>query len=77
MKIRFHSFRMSDVDDPEIFAAQPIWEWQQTVKGQWAMKNAHDLTYTIIPDHVSYGYRVDIVGNISDDRIITEYYLRF
>lgn len=77
MKIKFHTFNLSDVEDPEIYAAAPIWDWQQTKKGQWAMNNAHDLTYTIIPDPNHYGYRVDIVGNISDDRIITEYYLRF
>ena len=30
-----HEFRLGDVEDPEIYAAQPIWEWQQTEAGAW------------------------------------------
>ena len=30
----FHQFNLGDVEDPDIYAAQPIWEWQQTEKGK-------------------------------------------
>jgi hypothetical protein len=35
-----HKFRMSDVEDPEIYAAEPIWKWQQTEQGKWVMEHA-------------------------------------
>ena len=25
-----HKFTVGDVDDPEIYAAEPIWKWQNT-----------------------------------------------
>jgi len=77
VKINFHTFTMGDVDDVEIYAAQPIYEWQQTDKGRWVMENAHDLTYHTRPDESMWGHRVVIRGEISDPRKVTEYYLRW
>jgi hypothetical protein len=37
-----HEFCLGDVEDPELFAAEPIWKWQQTELGQWVMENAMD-----------------------------------
>jgi len=68
---------MCDVDDVDIYASQPIYEWQQTEHGKWVMENAHDLTYHTRPDEAMWGYRVVIRGEISDPRKVTEYYLRW
>ncbi len=68
---------MGDVDDPDIYVAEPIMRWRQTNVGAWALENAQELSYNICPDPSTFGYRVDIVGKIDDPRIITEYYLRF
>lgn len=65
-RINFHSFRMGDVDDPEIYAAQPIWEWQQTEPGQWVMNNCRDPKYSIGPDGQSWGHRVTIYGEVEE-----------
>jgi hypothetical protein len=35
-----YEFAMGDVEDPEIYAAEPIWRWQQTEQGQWIMEHA-------------------------------------
>lgn len=35
-----HKFSMSDVEDPEIYAAEPIWKWQQSESGKWVMEHA-------------------------------------
>lgn len=45
VKVIVHKFSMGDVDDPEIYAAQPIWEWQQTEAGKWVMENAVEEPY--------------------------------
>lgn len=64
-KVVLHKFRMSDVEDPDIYAAQPIYEWQQTELGKWCMENATDLEYHIQPDYVTFGYEVAITGWVS------------
>jgi hypothetical protein len=35
-----HTIKMGDVEDPDLFVAQPIYEWQQTEAGKWIMKNS-------------------------------------
>jgi len=65
-KVTVHSFVMGDVEDPAIYAAQPIWEWQQTEAGQWVM--AHSVPapeWTVGLDPYNYGYRVCITANLS------------
>ena len=37
-----HRFLMGDVDDPDIYAAQPLWEWQESEMGKWVMERAVD-----------------------------------
>ena len=29
---------MGDVEDPEIYCAEPIYQWQQTPAGKWCME---------------------------------------
>ena len=37
-----HRFRMGDVEDPDLYAAQPLWEWQSSEMGKWVMERAVD-----------------------------------
>ena len=71
-----HSFLMGDVEDPEIYMAQPIYEWQQTEMGQWVMQHAYEPTYHIMPDAINFGYRIAITAHITPKRW-TEFCLRF
>jgi hypothetical protein len=68
MKAKYilHEFRMGDVEDPEIYCAEPIYEWQQTPAGKWCMEKATDPTFNIILDPMNMGYRVVITGRLSD-----------
>ena len=77
MKIQVHSFRMGDIEDPEIFVAEPIYKWQQTEQGRWVMGVAKEPpTYQIDTDLEYMGYRVTITANI-DEQLLTYYYLRW
>jgi hypothetical protein len=65
----FHKFVMSDVEDPELYAAQPIWEWQQSEAGQWCME--HSISQPAWSMDTSswmqiYGYRVQITGELTE-----------
>lgn len=77
MIITFHEFSMGDVDDVEIYAAQPIYEWQQTAQGKWAMEHAHDLRFYTSTDPSTFGYRIVIKGDIEPGPKLTEYLLRW
>jgi hypothetical protein len=57
---------MGDVDDPYLYAAFPIGEWQKTEKGQWVMEHAiGESTYWCRADPNSWGFRVIIEGELS------------
>jgi len=34
-----HEFLMGDVEDPDLYAADPLIKWEQSEIGQWVMKN--------------------------------------
>ena len=71
-----HTFKMGDVEDPELYAAQPIWEWQKTPMGQWVMKHCKDPTFHTYPDPITYGYTILITAYMTDKRY-TEFVLKF
>jgi hypothetical protein len=76
-KMTFHTFTMGDVEDIDVYVAQPIWDWQQTEQGRWVMKHAHNLTYITQPDDLHWGHRIVIRGEINDPVKVTEYFLRW
>lgn len=65
-RVVFHSFTMGDVDDVDIYVAQPIHEWQQTEQGQWVMSHCKDPRYETIPDAAHWGHRIRIYGELQD-----------
>jgi hypothetical protein len=65
-RVTFHTFRMGDVEDPEIYAAQPIWEWQQTEMGKWVMIHCPDPRYSVEPDHRNWGHLIRLYGELED-----------
>lgn len=72
-----YSFSMGDVDDPDLYAAQPLSEWEKSEAGQWIMKNAADTpTWHRMADAVSYGYKYQIRAKLMGSAL-TEYLLRW
>lgn len=60
-EIVVHTFSMGDVDDPDLYAAQPLIEWQESEFGKWVMKNAADTpTWNRYADPITYGYKYQI-----------------
>lgn len=74
-KVVLHEFKMGDVDDIEIYAAQPIYEWQQTPEGKWAMEHAEDISWQTYLDPSIFGHRIVITG-ILEDKYATYYTLK-
>lgn len=40
--VYIHAFNMGDVEDPDLYAAEPLLNWQRTELGQWIMKYSID-----------------------------------
>ena len=75
-RLIFHSFTMGDVEDPEIYAAQPLCEFMSTDKGQWVKANCADPCYKVTPDPTMYGYRIVVYGMV-EEKLATEFLLRW
>ena len=62
-----HEIRMGDVDDPDLFVAEPIWKWQQTEAGKFVMEHAVQEPYWISNlDYTSYGTVYKIMARLSE-----------
>ena len=62
-----HEFNVGDVEDPEIYAAGPIYDWERSEAGQWVMSNAVDKPYYIKElDYNSWGHRYKIMARLSE-----------
>ena len=62
-----HTIRMGDVEDPDLFVAQPIYEWQESDAGRFVMEHAVEKPYWHrTTDYASYGHRYDIVARLSE-----------
>lgn len=62
-----HEFTMGDVEDPDLYAAQPIWEWQESEAGKFIMEHAAEPPYWIRSvDHSSYGHQYRIMARLSE-----------
>ena len=71
-----HEFTMGDVEDPDLYAAEPLWKWQQSEAGQWVMTHAVETpSWYRIPDQLQYGYKYQIRAKLTGARL-TEYLLR-
>jgi hypothetical protein len=65
--VAVHSFTMGDVEDPDLYAAQPIYEWQQSEMGQWVMEHAVETPFWHRHvDPYSYGYKYFIIARLSE-----------
>jgi hypothetical protein len=62
-----HIIKIGDVEDPEIYVAAPIWEWQQTDAGKFVMEHAVDKPYwTQYMDYNSFGLVYRIMARLSE-----------
>ncbi len=72
-----HEFSMGDVEDPDLYAAQPLYDWEHSDIGQWVMKNAADTaTWYRMADPISYGYKYQIRAKLMGPSL-TEWLLRY
>ena len=76
-KVVVHKFIMGDVEDPDLYAAEPMWKWQQSEQGKFVMENAVDQPeWHRQLDHTTYGYQYAIVAELEKNKL-AEFYLKW
>ena len=72
-----HYIRMGDVEDPELYIAQPIYEWQQTEKGKYIMEHSKpEPMWVRCINHSTYGYDYKIKAYLTPEQL-TFYRLKY
>jgi hypothetical protein len=70
IELLVHSIRMGDVEDPDLFVGQPIYDWQQTEAGKYVMENSVPTPLwrrTVDPD--AYGHKYMIFAYFTPEQI--------
>lgn len=68
MKYVVHKFLMSDVEDPDVWAAESLYSWEHSEAGQWIMKNASEVpVWQRHFSNNSYGYEYQIVASLTPE----------
>jgi hypothetical protein len=76
-KVIVHRFRMGDVEDPDLYASQPLWEWQESEAGKFVMEHAVESPiWHRQADPYNYGYEYAIEVELEKKKL-SEFYLRF
>ena len=76
-KVIVHRFRLGDVEDPDLYAAEPLYKWQESDPGKFIMEHAIDKpTWHRYLDQSTYGYQYAIEAELETKKL-SEYYLRW
>lgn len=76
-KISVGEIYLGDVEDPVLYAASPLLEWEKSEKGQWVMMHAKESpVWHLINDPELFGYKVAITAQLDDDDL-TYFYLKW
>lgn len=67
-KVVVHRFRMGDVEDLDLYAAEPLLDWQHSEMGEWVMERAVDTPeWHRMTDPTTFGWSYAIVAKLKED----------
>ncbi len=67
IKVNVLEMHLGDVEDPEIYAAEPLIKWEHSDQGQWVMNHAVEKpVFHIVPNHMTYGWMVIVNAFFSE-----------
>ena len=76
-KLTVHRFFMSDVEDPDLYAAESLYQWEHSEQGQFVMTNALEKPeWHRMLDPERMGWRYAITARL-EGPALTEYLLRW
>jgi hypothetical protein len=80
MKIRtlLYEFSLGDVEDPQLYAAGPLIEWERSEAGKWCQEHCvpESITWGVGTDLLSWGHRVHVYGDF-EEQDLTYFNLKY
>jgi len=77
MRVLVHSIEMGDVEDPEIYAADPIIKFEKTEQGLWLKEHSYEqMEFIIRPNSGTYGFIIYLFAWLRD-KDLTYYSLKW
>ena len=65
--VKVYEFNMGDVEDPDLYAAEPLWQWQKTEAGQWVMEHAAETPFWHrVINPYTFGYTYHVIARLTD-----------
>ena len=62
-----HEFVMGDVEDPDLYAAEPLLAWQKSEAGEWIMLHSvNQPQWHRSVDYASCGYRYCVTARLKE-----------
>lgn len=72
-----HEFIVTDGDDPDLWAADIMYKWEQSEKGQWLSNHCRrQMIWERCLNHNIFGWQYRIVADL-EGPALTEYLLRW
>jgi len=67
---------MSDCEDPYLYAAFPIYEWEQSEEAKWLKSKCNDLVFFCDSDPNTWGFKIRIYAPLEGEAL-TYYNLKY
>lgn len=65
--VKVHEFNMGDVEDPDLYASEPLWQWQQSEAGKWVMEHAVETPFWHrIVNPYTFGYSYYVIARLKE-----------
>lgn len=76
-EITVYQFLVGDVEDPDLYAGEPLYKWQQSEMGKWVMSHAVETpVWHRMIDHTSYSHKYVIRAKLAG-KDLTYFYLKW
>jgi len=76
-EITVYTFNVGDVEDPDLYAGEPLYKWQQSEMGQWVMEHSVETpSWHRMADLVTFGHKYAIRAKLSG-KDLTYFYLKW
>ena len=70
MKLCVYEFNMGDVEDPELYAADPLYKWEKSEAGQWVMQNSSTQpVFHVSHCYETYGYKCRVTADLEGEAL--------
>lgn len=70
-RVVVHQINLKYMDDPELYVASPLWEWETSEQGKWVMQHSIETPeWYSVTDTNSYGHVYRIVATLYESDLV-------